>query len=77
MHGMQWGQSDSEIISDLRNATHAATVRLHARSCQLNEALFRIAVAAGFEDKGGRVDASPSEIVERVEALLVEMVVKP
>lgn len=63
-------RSDSEII--LSGDPLELSGRLSLRSRQLNTILYRIGEAAGFSDLGGRINASPSEIVERVEELLSE-----
>lgn len=63
-------RSDTEII--LNGDPLELSGRLSLRSRQLNTVLYRIAEAAGFENKGGRVEASASEIVAKVEELLSE-----
>ena len=40
--------------------------RLLHRSKQVNQILYILAVGAGFEDKGGRVDAKPQDIMSEV-----------
>lgn len=74
-------QTDTDIIERLRawaESPHEcprqllrdAANRLHDRSCQLNSVLYRVAVAVGIPDKGGRVDADTEAIVAAVERRL-------
>lgn len=65
----------NEGMGDPTDSTHLyemqrAATRFDLRSRQLNTVLYRIAIAAGMTDQGGRVDAAPEDIVALVERRL-------